>query len=103
MDLKLSTAATCSSTSDDDCEQVEAGPICVNLSLNDSKPSPVDVALPGATHREIEFDIRGPGDDARDRAFVAANPTFADASVRATGGNQRFRSTLVTGSKAERR
>lgn len=85
VELKLSTVATCSSTSDDDCEQVELGPMLVNLPLDNGITTPITVALPTGTYREIEFDIRGPGDDSRDRAFVAANPTFADASVRVEG------------------
>lgn len=71
---------------DDRCEEFEAGPLLVDLPLNGAVETPITIAADTGIYDEIEFDIHKPSDDsAEDSAFVAANPTFAETSIRVTG------------------
>lgn len=86
MELKLSAATTCATgTTDDSCEEVELGPMLIDLPVTDALASPISVTIPDGTYREIEFDIRRPGTDPADAAFVAANPNFNNVSIRVEG------------------
>lgn len=86
MELKLSAAATCSTgTAEDSCEEVQLGPMLIDLPVTDVLASPISVQIPDGTYREIEFDIRRPGTDPADAAFIAANPNFNNVSIRVEG------------------
>lgn len=86
LELKLSTSSTCSTgTVEDSCEEIELGPMLVDLPVTDVVASPISAQVPAGTYREIEFDIRRPGSDPADVAFVTANPNFNNVSIRLEG------------------
>ncbi len=71
---------------DDGCEEFEVGPMLLDLPLNGAIETAVTIAVDSGTYDEIEFDIHKPEDDGgEDAAFLAANPTFKDVSVRVVG------------------
>jgi hypothetical protein len=86
VELKRLGVEDCDSTAaDDDCEEFETGPILVSLPLAPGAQQAVEVVVDSGTYSEVEFDIHKPGDDSLDLAFVAANPDFADISIRVRG------------------
>lgn len=86
LELKLSSTSTCAiGTVEDSCESIELGPMKIDLPTTDVVASPISVTVPAGTYQEIEFDIRRPGSDPKDVAFVAANPQFNNVSIRVEG------------------
>ena len=86
LELKTSSTASCATgTSADDCEEIQLGPMLIELPTTDAIASPISAQVPAGTYREIEFDIRRPGTDPADQAFVAANPNFNNVSIRVEG------------------
>lgn len=86
LELKLAASSTCSTgTTTDDCEEIQLGPTLIDLPVTDVIASPITAQVPPGTYREIEFDIRRPGTDPADAAFVAANPNFNNVSIRVEG------------------
>lgn len=87
VELKRSNTAACPDVSNnsDDCEELSFGPLLLDLPLTTAVLTPVNVAIPAGTYRELELNLHKPGDDARDQAFKTANPTFADTSIRVQG------------------
>lgn len=69
---------------DDDCEELELGPVLLDLPLGAGAARQFTVAIDTGSYDKIEFEIHKPssGDDP---AFVAANPTFDGVSIRMTG------------------
>ena len=86
LELKLSTTESCSTgTAADNCEEIQLGPMLIELPVTDVVASPITAQVPSGTYREIEFDIRRPQTDPADLAFVAANPNFNNVSIRVEG------------------
>lgn len=86
LELKLSTGSVCGEdTVEDSCESIELGPMLVELPVTDAVMTPITATVPSGTYHEIEFDIRRPGTDPADVAFVAANPNFNNVSIRLEG------------------
>ena len=86
LELKLSSTSTCATgTVEDSCESIELGPMKIDLPTTDVVASPISATVPSGTYHEIEFDIRRPGTDPADAAFVAANPQFNNVSIRVEG------------------
>ena len=86
LELKTSSTVSCATgTADDSCEEIQLGPMLIDLPVTDAVLSPISTQVPAGTYREIEFDIRRPGTDPADEAFKAANPNFANASIRLEG------------------
>ena len=86
LELKLSTTSTCAlGTVEDSCESIELGPMKIELPTVGAIASPISATVPAGTYHEIEFDIRRPGSDPADVAFVAANPQFNNVSIRVEG------------------
>jgi hypothetical protein len=86
VELKLSATTTCATgTAADDCQRVQLGPTLIDLPVTDAVMSALSTQVPAGTYREIEFDIRRPGTDSADLAFVAANPNFNNVSIRVEG------------------
>ena len=71
----------------DDCEEFETGPFLLDLPLGAGASHQITITTDSGTFEQIEFEIHTPEDDgdARDQAFLAAHPEFADVSVRVTG------------------
>jgi hypothetical protein len=85
--LTESTATLCSDddANTDDCEETVSGPILVDLPLTTTTVQSVAASIPAGTYSEIEFKIHKPGGDTGDAAFGAANPNFANSSIRVEG------------------
>ena len=86
LELKASNSASCATgTAADSCEEIQLGPMLIDLPVTDVVMSPITATVPAGEYREIEFDIRRPGTDPADQAFVAANPNFNNVSIRLEG------------------
>jgi hypothetical protein len=71
---------------EEDDDELEAGPVLVDLPLGGiARQFTADV--PAGTFDKLEFKIHKPDNDgdAADRAFLAAHPDFAGISIRVTG------------------
>lgn len=83
IELKRQEVPNCDS---DSCEKFEAGPVLVDLPLGPGVQQAFAAQIPPGTYVEIEFDVHKPDDsDPQDQAFIAANPAFANISVRVQG------------------
>ena len=71
---------------DEQCDELEAGPILVDLPLGGIERM-FEATVPAGTFDELKFQIHKPSDDgdAADHAFLAAHPDFAGSSIRVTG------------------
>ena len=72
---------------DDDCEEIEAGPLLLPLPLDGTNSEEVLVSIPPGTYDEIEYDIHRLDDDPADLAFLAepGHEGLDGVSVRVTG------------------
>lgn len=70
---------------DDGCEEVEAGPVLVNLPIGDTAGATFSVNIPVGSYEKLDFQVHAPSGDSRDQAFLAANPSFAGTSIRVVG------------------
>ena len=75
------------SASADDCEELEFGPVLLDLPLGGGAAQAFTVEVASGTYDELEFEIHKPEDDGDgdDAAFLAAHPDFRDVSIRVTG------------------
>ena len=74
------------SSHDDGCEEVEIGPVLLDLPLTPGTAQGVSATVQAGTFNSVQFEIHVPDDDdAADQAFRAAHPDFTNASVRVTG------------------
>lgn len=87
IELKRTASSSCPDgiAGDDDCEELEIGPVLVDLPLTAGVSAPLTVAVPAGQYREMELEIHKPGSDGRDMAFKAANPAFENISIRVQG------------------
>ena len=86
VELKRSDVAACDAIEGNgDCEEFEAGATLVSLPLGSAViAQQVSVAVPPGTFNALEFEIHKPS-SSEDAAFIAANPDFANISIRVTG------------------
>lgn len=69
-----------------DCEEVELGPLLVDLPLGGVTKRQLEVPIMPGTYDKVEFEIHKPDDgDARDVTFLGTNPGFRGVSIRARG------------------
>ena len=75
------------STSHDGCEEVNVGPVLLDLPLGAGAAQAFTVSVDSGTYDEIELKLHKPEDsgDAADQAFLATHPDLKDVSVRVTG------------------
>ncbi len=69
----------------DDCEEFRLGPQLVSVPLAAGVQTSVSVLVDSGDYGNVQFKIHKPGDDALDVAFKAANPDFANVSIRVQG------------------
>jgi len=74
----------CALVADDSCEELELGPILLDLPLGAGAVAQFTVAVDTGHYDEVEFEIHK-ASSSDDAAFVAANPEFVDRSIRVTG------------------
>jgi hypothetical protein len=94
------------SSSADDCEELEFGPVLLDLPLGGGAAQAFTVEVAAGTYDELEFEIHKPEDDgdANDAAFLAAHPDFRRISIRVTGtyNGMPFTYTTDLGEEQER-
>lgn len=86
---------------DDGCEEVDAGPVLVNLPLGDTAAQTFSISIPVGSYEKVDFQVHAPTTDARDQAFLAANPQFAGTSIRVVGSFNGKAFVFTTGLTAE--
>ena len=70
----------------DDCEELEVGPLLVELPLGGGPERKLLVDVGAGVFDEVEFEIHKPEDsDATDAAFLANRPDLRQVSIRAVG------------------
>lgn len=80
------TAGDCAAAAGDDCEELEFGPVLVDLPLEPGAARLLTVELPFGSYVEIEFDVHKPDDgDPQDQEFLAQHPEFDGVSIRVQG------------------
>ncbi len=80
-----SAEASDSNDAQEECEEVEAGPVLVALPLGAVPTNAVvDISAPAGQYDQLEFKIHAPKLP-RDSAFLDANPDFVGVSLRVTG------------------
>lgn len=68
----------------DDCEELKAGPVLLDLPLGAGAARSFNVAIDTGSYGKIKFEIHKPS-SSHDAAFLAANPSFDGVSVKMTG------------------
>jgi hypothetical protein len=82
---RAGVAADCLAATDDDCAELEVGPVLVDLPLGTPGGArSFNVALQPGSYDRVEFEIHKPSSSG-DAAFVQANPDLDGISVRVTG------------------
>lgn len=86
VELKRVDVAACDAVMDNgDCEEFETGATLVTLPLGSAAVAQqVVVNAPPGTFDQLEFEIHKPS-SSEDAAFIAANPDFANISIRVSG------------------
>jgi len=86
VELKRSDVASCDAIAGNgDCEEFETAATLVSLPLGSAViAQQVSVGVPAGTFNALEFEIHKPS-SSDDAAFIAANPDFANISIRVTG------------------
>jgi hypothetical protein len=70
----------------DDCEELEFGPLLVEIPLDGEVDRVFSVTLPQGRYDEVEMEIHKPShDDDFDAAFVQEHPDFVGVSIRVEG------------------
>lgn len=89
LDLSLATSGTCPDTGtmqETECDELESGPLLVDLPLSGSATSSLGVSVPAGTYHQIAFKIALlSGTDTAAANFLAAHPEMNGASVRVEG------------------
>ena len=70
--------------SDDDCEELRAGPVLLDLPLGTGAARSFSVAIDTGSYGKIKFEIHKP-ESSDDAGFIALNPTFDGVSIRVSG------------------
>ena len=87
IEFALSTADDCDDDHDSaNCEEVEAGPMLVDLPVGGDLVSPILANAPAGTYEELEVKLQLPRNGEKRAAFLALNPTWPDGgSVHVKG------------------
>jgi hypothetical protein len=87
LELVTADSAACDDDGNDDqCTQLETGPMLVELPVDNSVVSMLSLQIPAGTYAGLEARIHTvQRSDSGGSAFLAAHPEFANASVRVEG------------------
>jgi len=69
---------------EDDCEELKAGPVLLDLPLGAGAARSFSVAVDTGSYDKIKFEIHTP-ESSHDAAFVALHPDFDGVSIRVAG------------------
>lgn len=70
---------------DDHCEELEIGPVLLELPLDGGVSHVVTIDVPPGIYDELEYEVHKPGGDPADEAFLQAHPDFDGVSVLVEG------------------
>jgi len=85
IELERVSGTVCDSLiADDDCEELKAGPVLLDLPLGAGAARNFSVAIDTGSYGKIKFEIHKP-ESSNDAVFLAQNPGFEGVSVRVTG------------------
>ena len=86
VELKRADVASCDAVEGNgDCEEFETGATLVSLPLGSTAVAQqVSISAPPGSYDALEFKIHKPS-GGEDAAFIAANPDFANISIRVMG------------------
>lgn len=76
--------SACDSTLSDDCEELEIGPLLLDLPLGAGADRQFTVQIDTGSYDKIEFEVHKP-ESSDDAAFIALHPEFDGVSIKATG------------------
>ena len=87
VELKRADVTGCSQISGSgDCADFETGPVLLSLPLGNGTVKEVTVTATPGVYNAFEFEVHKPSSgDTSDAAFIAANPAFANISIRGRG------------------
>jgi hypothetical protein len=87
IELKRAETADCDVEPEPEgCEEVEVGPVLVDLPLTPGADSTFAIEVPAGSYSRIDFEVhKVSGGDPTDAAFLQAHPTFDGLSIRAQG------------------
>lgn len=86
IELERVAGPNCDDIDEDDCEELEIGPLLVDLPLGGGASRAFTVSVDTGSYSEIEFEVHKPeDDDSTDAGFIALHPDFAGISIRMTG------------------
>lgn len=74
----------CDTTASDDCEELEIGPILLDLPLGAGADRQFTVAIDTGSYDKIQFEVHKP-ESSDDAGFIALHPEFDGVSIKATG------------------
>ena len=86
--------------SHDDCEELKAGPVLLDLPLGTGASRSFSVAVDTGSYKKIQLQIHKPS-STDDASFLAANPGFDGVSIKMTGSYNGTPFTYVTDLEAE--
>ena len=81
---RVEGAACDSTTTSDSCEELEAGPVLLDLPLGAGAARTFTVAIDTGSYDKLEFKIHAP-ESSNDATFIALHPDFNGVSIRVTG------------------
>jgi len=86
IELKRSDIVDCTGLEGTDgCEEFEAGPVLVDLPLDNTVETPVTIPIPAGTYDELQFVIHKVTQDQEDSTFAAAYPDMVGKSIHIEG------------------
>jgi len=88
-EIELKAAATVDCDAEPEpmgCEEIEVGPVLVDLPLTPGAAKEFELELPAGAYSRIDFEVhKVSSGSAEDAAFIAAHPEFEDLSIRVQG------------------
>lgn len=84
IELKATEADSCD-VAGTSCEEIEVGPVLVDLPLTEGAAQRFAIEAPAGTYSRVDFEIHKVGTDPDDLAFLDQHPEFADISIRVDG------------------
>lgn len=106
--IELASSTPCTGTTGESgCEELELGPVLVDVPLNGTTPAILDQVVPAGTYTGLDAELNAvQAGETGAAAFLAAHPEFAGVSVRVVGVFTDANSvdhpfTFTTGADAE--
>ncbi len=86
IELERASATACDTlATSDDCAELEAGPILLDLPLGSGAARAFSIAVDTGTYTKLQFQVHRPESGSRDAAFLQINPDFQGTSIKVSG------------------